>query len=347
MSLPGGGFTGSNIGKANVDTFIPEIWTGEVKRELDANFLMKMCARINPVQFAKKGDTVHIPEVYRLAVNDKVYNTPVTLQNQTHGEFTMTIDKYKEVSFMIEDVSTLFVPGQYNIRGEYTREAGYALARDIDNFLLGYRAVINNFANQVIYNTDDGLASGDYQALNEASILAAMQILDERNVPREGRKLIVSPGQYTDLLTIERFSSTDYVNSVVVPNAMLGQIYGMPVYMSTQVTTNSLDGYTNGNNGTVQPTPGVAGSPYLPTQNAAFASLPYVGDGTVTALTAPTGVTTAIIAHPNWLYASMVQEPKVETSREVLFQADAVVTTQLYGAKVFREDHCVVIHTAS
>ena len=342
MSLPGGGYTGSNVGKNNVDVFIPEIWSGEVKRELDSNFLMKQCARINPVQFAKKGDTVHIPEVYRLAVNDKTYNTPVTLQNQTNGEFTMTIDKYKEVSFMIEDVATLFVPGQYNIRGEYTREAGYALARDIDNFLLGYRSAIQNFSNQVIYNTSDGTATGTYLGLNEASILTAMQILDERNVPREGRKLIVSPGQYTDLLTIERFSSTDYVNGAVVPSGMLGQIYGIPVMMSTQIVTNSLTGYTNGNNGTPSPTPGVTGSLYLPTQNT-VASLPYVGDGTVAGGTS--GVVTAMLCHPNWLYASMVQEPKVETSREVLFQADAVVTTQLYGAKVFREDHAVLIHT--
>lgn len=345
MSLPGGGFTGSNIGKANVQTFVPEIWTGEVKRELDANFLMRMCARINAVQFAKKGDVVHIPEVYRLAVNDKVYNTPVTLQNQTHGEFTMTIDRYKEVSFMIEDVGTLFVPGQYNIRGEYTREAGYALARDVDNFLLGYRSVINSFTDQVIFNTDTGLAGGNFLGLNEASILAAMQILDEANVPREGRKLIVSPGQYTDLLTIERFSSTDYVNSPIVPTGMLGQIYGIPVMMSTNITTNSLTGYTNGNNGTPAPTPGVTGSPYIPTQNTgAFASLPYDGDGTNTSAT---GIVTAMLCHPNWLYASMVQEPKVETSREVLFQADAVVTTQLYGAKVFREDHAVLIHSAA
>lgn len=346
MSLPGGGYTGSNVGKANVDVFIPEIWSGEVKRELDTNFLMRMAARINPVQFAKKGDTVHIPEVYRLAVNDKSYNTPVTLQNQTNGEFTMTIDKYKEVSFMIEDVATLFVPGQYNIRGEYTREAGYALARDIDNFLLGYRSVIQGFSDQVIYNTTTGAVDGTYEGLNEASILAAMQVLDEADVPREGRIMIISPGQYTDLLLIDRFTSTDYVNSTVVPSGMLGQIYGVPVMMSTQITTNSLTGYTNGNNGQPQPTPGVAGSPYLPTQNP-FTSLPYVGDGTVTSILAPTGVTTAMLCHRDWLYASMVQEPKVETSREVLFQADAVVTTQLYGAKVFREDHAVLIHTAS
>lgn len=339
MTLPGGGYQGSNFGKANLDTFIPEIWASEVKRELDAAFLMKQLVRVNPVTFAKKGDTVHIPEVYRLAVNEKLYNTPVTLQNQTTGEYTMTIDKYKEVSFMIEDVANLFIPGQYNVRREYTREAGYALARDLDNYLLGMRAAIQNNSDQVIYNTNNGLPGGTYAALNEASILAAMQILDEANVPREGRQLLVSPGQYTDLLTIDRFSSSDYVNSLVVPSGYLGQIYGVPVMMSTQISANSLTGYTNGNGGAQQPTPGVTGSPYLPSQDS-FTTLPYNGDGT-----ASVPVVTAVLCHRDWAYLSIVEEPKVETSREVLFQADAIVNTTLYGGKVFRPDHAVLIHT--
>lgn len=99
MTLPGGGYQGANVGKSHVNGFIPEIWSSEVKREFDESFMMKMFVRQNPVTFAKKGDVVHIPEVYRLAVNDKLYNTPVTLQTSTTGEFTMQVDRYKEVSF--------------------------------------------------------------------------------------------------------------------------------------------------------------------------------------------------------------------------------------------------------
>jgi N4-gp56 family major capsid protein len=341
MALQGGAHQGSNFGKANLDTFIPEIWSQEVKRQLDNNLIMREQMRINPVQFARKGDTVHIPEVYRLAVNDKVYNTPVTLQNQTSGEFTMTVDKYKEVSFMIEDVAELFIPGNSRIRSEYTREAGYALARDIDNFLLGLRATIQNEGTQHIYSTNNGAAGGTFEAIDEAAILAALQLLDEANVPREGRCLVVSPGQHTDLLTIDRFSSADYVNNKPVTNGVIGSIYGVPVKTSTQIGINSLTGYTNGKSGVAQPTPGVTGSPYIPTQSS-FTSLPYNGDGTHTAAG---GIVTAMLCHPDWAYATVVQEPKVESSREVLYQADAIVTTQLYGAKVFRPDHAVLIHS--
>lgn len=243
---------------------------------------------------------------------------------------------------MIEDVAELFVPGQYNIRGEYTREAGYALARDAENFILGHRASVNNNAANVIWNTSTGAAGGTFQALNEASILAAVQVLDERNVPQEGRFLAVSPGQYTDLLTITRFSSEDFINGSPVSSGRLGTIYGIPVYKSNMLKVNSLTGYTNGRNGIPQPTPGVAGSPYLPTQDS-FTGLPYSGDGTNTSAS---GIVTAMLGHKDWLYMARVLEPKVETSREVLFQADAVVTTSLYGAKSFRTESMILIHSA-
>lgn len=339
------GYQGSAFGKENVATgFIPEIWSSEVKRELDARLLMKEAVRVNPVQFARKGDTIHIPEVYRLAVNDKVYNTPVTLQNQNTGEFTMTVDKYKEVSFLIEDVATLFVPGNSRIRNEYTREAGYALARDVDNFVLGLRAYIHeyNSNSQIIYSTDNGTAGGTFEAIDKAAILAAIQLLDEADVPMEGRKLFISPGQYTDMLAIDEFVSRDYVGGMPVQTGMLGTIYGIPVLSSTQIGVNSLTGYTNGNNGVASPTPGVTGSDYLPTQNTTSTNLPYNGDGTHTAAN---GVVSALLCHPDWAFLTMVQEPKVETSRENLYQGDAIVNTQLYGAKVYRPDHAVLIHS--
>ena len=244
---------------------------------------------------------------------------------------------------MIEDVATLFIPGQYNVRGEYTREAGYALANDMENFILGHRAAINQNSDQVIWNTSNGAPGGTFQAINEASILAALQRMDEANVPTEGRMLLVSPGQHTDLMTIDRFSSADYVNNQPVSTGRIGTLYGIPVYKSNTLKVNSLTGYTNGQDAVAQPTPGVAGSPYLPSQNT-FTGLPYDGDGTNTAAS---GIVTAMLCHKDWLYLAKVQEPKVETSREVLFQADAVVTTCLYGSKVFRDTHAVLIHSSN
>ena len=102
MALPGGGYEGSAVGVINANVFIPELWSSEIKRQRDAVFAMKGSVKMLPFMGAK-GDVMHIPEVSRLAVNDKIHNTPVTLQARTESEYTVTVDKYKEVSFMIED----------------------------------------------------------------------------------------------------------------------------------------------------------------------------------------------------------------------------------------------------
>jgi len=340
MTLPGGGYEGSAIGINNADVFIPELWSGEIKRERDTNFIFKSGISLLPM-VGKKGDVVHIPEISRLAVNDKVYNTPVTLQSRTESEYTITIDKYKETSFMIEDI--VGIQASYNLRSEYTREAGYALAQDIDNFVLGLRADIHSVPSQNIYASSDGTETGTPQGLDRASILAAKQLMDEAKVPMSGRVLYVSPAQAIDLLTIEQFINVDYVNNKPTMTGMVGSLYGINVVVSNNIVTNSLTGYTNGAGGTPSPTPGVEGSVYLPTQTfTGTDSLPTNGvDGEAD------DWQTAMLVHRDWAKLAMQLNPKTESSREVLFQADAVVATQIYGAKVYRPDHAVLIHTAA
>lgn len=238
---------------------------------------------------------------------------------------------------MIEDI--VEIQSQYNLRSEYTREAGYALSRDIDNFVLGLRADVQGYNTQsnVVYNTDTGAVGGTYIAINEASILAANQILDEALVPMDGRRLIISPGQKADMMTIDRFVNSDYVNNKPIATGQIGSIYGIPIIVSNNLVANSATGYVNGTGGATQPTPGVTGSPYFPTQTHPDA----------TATTLPTGTTTAILFHPDWAILSMQLNPKTESSRENLYQANAVVSTQIYGAKSYRLDHAVLVHTAS
>lgn len=336
MALPGGGYDGAAIKIANTNVFIPEIWSQEIKRFRDQSFILKNSVKLVPM-VGKKGDLIHIPSISRMAVYDKLPETPVTLQARTEGEYTIVIDKYKESSFMIEDI--VGIQAAYGLRSFYTQEAGYALSRDLDNFLLGLRADINAYTGQVVWNTSTGASGGTPLALNRAAILAAKQILDEADVPMMGRKLVVSPGQYNDLLTVDEFISADYVNGRPTSSGTVGTLFGMEVLMTTQVTTNSTTGYVNGTGGTPSPTPGVAGSYYMPSQ---FTATP-VGLPT-SSNSLP--VATALMYHPDWAILSMQLNPKVESSREVLFQADAVVATQIYGAKVYRPDHAVLIHSA-
>lgn len=378
------GYNGNALDLASVQSFVPEVWAGEVRRYRDQRFMMANGIKMIPFE-GKKGDTIHIPNISRASVYDKMPQTPVTLQARNDGEFIFNITRHRESSYMIEDI--VEIQSQYSLRQEYTREAGYALARDMDNFILAHRAVINAYDSQrlVTYNngTTDLVGDGTVNAhwtgtpapLSYASILLAKQKLDEADIPSVGRKLYISPAQYVDLLSINVFISTDFNGGgSPVSNGMVGRILDFEVEVSTQLGINSNLGYRNGRDGVLLPTPGVLNSPYLPDQHgninartltsasdldaqtsASYFGLPvFSGAGATAADAGQTlgvfgGVNqwaTAIACHPEWIAAGIQQSVKTESSREVLYLADAFVTSNLYGSKVWRPDHAVVIHTS-
>jgi hypothetical protein len=324
-------YSGAAVGVSNIANFIPELWMDDVLKKREPLLQMRMAVETLPFE-GKKGDIIHMPIIYDMAVNDKISQTMVTLQTNDPGEYTISIDKYKESSFMIEDIA--WVQSKYNIKSLYTERAGRALANDIDNAILGMRAAVPTA--QWIYCSTDGTSSGTPVAINEAAILAGIQLLDEADVPSDGRMLIISPGQYTDMLAINKFINGDYVNGSPLTTGILGTLYGIQVYKANKLKTNSATGYKNGRNGTPQPTPGITGSPYLPTQDS-FTTLPFSGANWVS----------AVLCHPSWCKFADSKKVSVEASRENLYQADAVVMTQIYGLKMsFFSEGCVLIHSA-
>ncbi len=332
-------YRGAAVTKQVADVFIPEMWSNEVRRFIDQSFILK--GYVKQVPFTgKKGDRLHIPLVSRAGVYPKLPETPVRLQARSEGDYYFDIDRYQESSFAIEDI--VGIQASYPLRQEYTREAGYALARDMENALLAHRAAINNIASQRIYNTADGTLAGASKPLDFAAILTAKLIMDKARVPREGRVLLVSATQYNQLLAIEKFINMDYRNGAPVQTGVVGTIFNIPVIMTDTIEANSLTGYVNGTGDTPQPTPGVAGSPYLPTQDP-FTALPTAFTGANTGAAAE--VHTAMLVHREFAIMGTQKAPSVEQSRETLYLMDAVVMSQLYGTKLFRTDHAVVIHT--
>ncbi len=334
-----GTYRGQAVTKQVADVFIPEMWSNEVRRFIDQSFVLKNYVKQIPFT-GKKGDRIHIPLVSRAGVYPKLPETPVRLQARSEGDYFFDIDQYKESSFAIEDI--VGIQASYNLRQEYTREAGYALARDLENALLALRAAINNIPSQRINNTADGTLAGASKPLDFAAILTAKLIMDKARVPREGRALLVSATQYNQLLAIEKFINMDYRNGAPVQTGIVGTIFNIPVIMTDTIEANSLTGYTNGTGEALQPTPGVAGSPYLPTQDP-FTALPTAFTGANTGAAAE--VHTAMLVHKEFAIMGVQKAPSVEQSRETLYLMDAVVMSQLYGSKLYRTDHAVLINT--
>jgi hypothetical protein len=172
--------------------------------------------------------------------------------------------------------------------------------------------------------------------------------------------ILTSPNGYADLLSDNNFVNFDFTSDRPVMTGRVGMLYGLPVMMTSNIGNNSATGYRNGSGAVAQPTPGVAtaSSPYYPSQQAigldnvttvAPLGLPVNGGGSANGL--PAGITnttapvqTSMVVHSDWLALAIQLTPKTESARQTEYLADLFVAHQLYGARVYRPDHAVLIH---
>lgn len=100
-------YAGSGIGQTQLDAFIPEVWMYEALEQLRNQIVLARTVTMNgsPVP-ANVGDIIHIPFVGTMSRNAKAANTPITLQQPSSPvDTTLTLNKYYEASFLVEDVA--------------------------------------------------------------------------------------------------------------------------------------------------------------------------------------------------------------------------------------------------
>jgi N4-gp56 family major capsid protein len=240
----------NNVTVTTAATFIPEVWSDEIvaaykKNLVAANLIKKMNFK------GKKGDTVHIPAPTRGDASAKAANAQVTLIAATEGEKTVAIDQHWEYSRLIEDI--VEAQALASLRQFYTDDAGYALARKVDSTLIqlgrkvqggsgtnAYSGAFSGADGTTAYVAATNTGSG---ALADSAIRRSIQRLDDQDVPMDGRFLIVPPSTRNTLMGINRFTEQAFVgesgNANTIRNGEIGNVYGVPVFVSTNADTTS------------------------------------------------------------------------------------------------------------
>ena len=237
MALDGAWATGSSVNNTNHATFIPEMWSDEIIAEYEKSLVMKPLVKSLKVA-GKKGDTVRIPMPVRGDANRKLEETQVTLVADQSGEKIISIDQHWEYSKFIEDIT--MIQAQPSMRKFYTQDAGYALATRVDSDLI--QAALDGWTAQG-HMTDTGLvvpavegSAGDF---SDQGFRDGIQILDDNNVPMDSRKLVIPPAARNHIMGIDRYVSSDFVNGRGVVNGKIGELYGVDVFVSTNLPANN------------------------------------------------------------------------------------------------------------
>tara|TARA_R100001082_G_scaffold90419_1_gene56905 strand:+ start:4843 stop:5796 length:954 start_codon:yes stop_codon:yes gene_type:complete len=252
---------GNAITTTTAANYIPEMWSDEIIGSFKANLVLaNLVTKI--MHNGKKGDTVHIPNGTRGAASAKSSgNNAVTLIVATEGKTDISINKHFEYSRLIEDIVGVQAIDSY--RKFYTDDAGFALAKKVDTNLhelfeglqgatadgSSYTAGVIGSDGTTAFNDAANTNTGNGTAIADAGLRKVIQTLDDADVPLSERYLVIAPVEKKNLMGLSRFTEQAFVGeggpANTIRNGHIGDVYGVPVYVSTNVVNfNADDGST-------------------------------------------------------------------------------------------------------
>lgn len=233
--------------------FIPEIWSGKLQVKFyKSTVLGEITNNDWEGEIKNQGDTVHIRSIPTITISS--YEKGMNLSNQvpTSTPLELTIDYGKYFSVIVDDVDA--VQADVKLMDIFTNDAGEQMKIAIDNDVLNNVAADAAAANQ---GANAGAISGDIDlgttgasvALDKNNILDAIlscgQVLDEQNVPEDGRWMVI-PAWMSSMLKTSDLRQAYLTGDSESPlrNGKIGMIDRFTLYVSNNLDVVD-DGGTN------------------------------------------------------------------------------------------------------
>jgi hypothetical protein len=214
----------ANITSTEAATAIATIIAAQALGHLKANTVLAMLvARDWDNEVATHGQVVKIQQRGALSVNDKSANTVVTLQTPSTTAYTVTLNKHKEVSFLLEDFARVLA--RPDLIGGYMEDGVKVLAEEIDEDLA---ALYSGFSQTI--NATTGLV--------EATFREGRRLLNAAKAPLSNRFAVLHEDAEKEFLGIEKVGNKDYERISSLPDlksAYGGVFYGFDVFMDQKI----------------------------------------------------------------------------------------------------------------
>lgn len=223
----------ANITTTEAAGFIPEIWAASALGYLKANTVMARLVNRNFENLvANQGDIINVPRRGTLQVNDKSANTVVTLQTPTADTIPLTLNKHKEVSFLVEDVAK--AQANQDMIAGYIEDGIKLIAEQMDSDLL---ALYSGFSTTPIDATG-GPSELAGVGVRSATVIEADRLLNVAKAPTMDRYVVWHPDAQAEMLDKEKFTSADFGDSgTAVRDAVIGRKFGFTHFMNQNVPT--------------------------------------------------------------------------------------------------------------
>tara|TARA_Y100001970_G_scaffold8063_1_gene9212 strand:+ start:6381 stop:7355 length:975 start_codon:yes stop_codon:yes gene_type:complete len=250
-------FANSVSGQAN-SFFLPSVYSKKV-----LNFFRKasVVEAITNTDYAGEisafGDSVKIIKEPVISVSDYTRGSDTTATKLTDQELTLVVDSAKAFKFIVDDIETNM--SHVNFKEVASSSAAYALKDSYDAAVIAtmFSGISSSSPDHVLGsdnatdlaagtfdgtgNLDIGFGTSEHDPLD---VMARMsRLLDEQNVPEEGRWFVASPDFYevlgqasSKLLSVDFNAGQGSIRNGLVSS---GKLRGFDMYKSNNIASTS------------------------------------------------------------------------------------------------------------
>ena len=249
-------FANSVSGQTN-SFFLPSIYSKKVLNFFRKSSVVEAITNTDySGEISAYGDSVKIIKEPVISVSDYTRGSDTTATKLTDQELTMVVDSAKAFKFIVDDIETKM--SHVNFKEVASSSAAYALKDSFDAAVIAdmFSGLSASSPNHVLgadnatalgANVYDGTGSVDIGLTSETDPLNLMarmaRLLDEQNVPEEGRWFVAGPDFYEQLgQSSSKLLSVDFnAGQGSIRNGLVssGKLRGFDMYKSNNIAATS------------------------------------------------------------------------------------------------------------
>ena len=214
-----------------ITRFVPQIWAANLLVALEKSHVFAQTGVVNrdyEGEISQFGDTVHITSISDPTIGTYTANsTTITAEELTDARRSLTIDQARYFAFKVDDIDKRQARG--DVLPQAMRRSAYKLRDVVDAYIAGFYTSVPSANALGTVAVTAGTPTDAYD-----KILVPLSVkLDEANVPREGRWVVVPPWFHGRLLLDGRFvKASESADATALRNAYIGRAAGFDVMTS-------------------------------------------------------------------------------------------------------------------
>lgn len=217
----------NTIGVGEFDNSIATVIAAEALGYLKANTVMaRLVARDWDNEVATHGQTITIPYGGTPSVNDKADDSTVTKQVLEDAAYTVTLNKHKEITFIIEDIGRALARPNWVER--YMADSLMVLGEQIDSDLT---ALYSGFSQSI--DASSGLGEDDFRG--------ARRLLNAAKAPLGQRYAVLHEDAEYEALGIERIVNRDYAEALgsMAAASYVNRFMGFDIFLDQKIAVST------------------------------------------------------------------------------------------------------------